>query len=456
MNDNLNYDIYPTGNPFVDNGLMVIKTWAEKKQNDSITYEDFIKAYEELIPLYLNEAWIKQSFTIFPNSPLNLPNFKGVQKLEKYKEDLEKIFNSKESEADCIYCSRNKAVDYSIMRKTIPLVGSQPLTNFYPSFQLSNLLCPVCLFTVQLSPFAMIKCAGRQLLFHSNSKKFNYRWAKEAIENLERQKAMNSLTGCIDLGIVNPYNILFEAITNIIHKFDDWDESISVRIYYFVNFNQGVEVDIFDLPSNVFLFLTMMMQNQFIAEWRKFVDIHYYRGRNNYIDPEKDEKNKRKNSKNKVYENLLNNYSITSLFYRKRKILVSWKLLETYCLEVRNMPSERLNRLKEIADKIAVIIQKHKKSRLLDLENTRNLSEFRKTLRVLAKDAYRINSDGPLFVFEDYEEVLFPDNSYWDETKTIILFRLYEVLHTWLIDQEDIKKEELPEEAVNEEHKVGV
>jgi CRISPR-associated protein Cst1 len=85
------------------------------------------------------------------------------------------------------------------------------------------------------------------------------------------------------------------------------------------------------------------------------------------------------------------------------------------------------------------------------LEKAENYNWFRNVLLRFVKDQIAQRKDEPLFTFEEYVDQLFPDGALgWKETQDLILFRIYEKLHSWLIQQgvaEELKEEEQEMEA---------
>ena len=58
------------------------------------------------------------------------------------------------------------------------------------------------------------------------------------------------------------------------------------------------------------------------------------------------------------------------------------------------------------------------------------------------KDRIKINAQDPLFTLEEFMEDLFPEgNLGWRETQDLLLFRIYENLHNWLVEQDALKSE---------------
>jgi CRISPR-associated protein Cst1 len=120
------------------------------------------------------------------------------------------------------------------------------------------------------------------------------------------------------------------------------------------------------------------------------------------------------------------------------------------------MDKERIEVIKRVADEIATVIRSDESKnpkRLGQLERANTYTAFRNTLRLIIKERIKSGAENPLFSLEEYVEKLFPEGALsWRETQDLILFRLYEVLHTWLrdkgleISEEEEKRSELETE----------
>ena len=142
--------------------------------------------------------------------------------------------------------------------------------------------------------------------------------------------------------------------------------------------------------------------------------------------------------RNDIYERLLLGRSILRYFIEdnERKTLVGWNFLEYYMKEVRDMDEKRLETIKRVSDSIADLIKMRGNTRrLIQLETAKSYSDLRNVLRLIIKDRISESLENPLFTLDEYEKNLFPDgNLSWKETQDLIIFRLYERLHTWLIE----------------------
>lgn len=119
------------------------------------------------------------------------------------------------------------------------------------------------------------------------------------------------------------------------------------------------------------------------------------------------------------------------------------------------MNQNRINAIKKVADAIAESIEKTGRDRRLrQLEMAKTYREFQNVLLFIIKDRLKHGEPDPLFTIDDYLNYLFPYSedgiSPWNETRYLLLFRIYELLHEWLKDSEiieEIFQDELSEDT---------
>ncbi len=210
-------------------------------------------------------------------------------------------------------------------------------------------------------------------------------------------------------------------------------------MYHFTNYNQGPDLDIYRVPTPVFRFLAYVKEPSMVSEWKKIV-------RRGYFNWDKiKEEDEYKNRGNSVYINLLKGYSIVKYFIdnKNRQVYGDWELLTFYLTEVRNMGDKRLDTLKKVGDTLSEYIKDNKNiKRLNQLEMASNFASFRNQLRFIEKDRIKLSAQDPLFTLEEFMEDLFPEgNMGWRETQDLLLFRIYENLHNWFVEQDALKSE---------------
>lgn len=87
---------------------------------------------------------------------------------------------------------------------------------------------------------------------------------------------------------------------------------------------------------------------------------------------------------------------------------------------------------------------------LKELEMASNYNNFRNILRKILKNKINMGDEELLFTFDEYVISLFPEgNMTWRETQDLLLFRIYENLHDWLIENQYV--EEVTEDEILEE-----
>lgn len=441
-----------TGNPFVDAGIWAICEWSGRKKPEEITVEDLREIKQDVISIYLSPEWAKSLYSIFPNNAVTNPSVKNKnQRLLEYLESLiSQIEPLNMYEAgNCVTCGRRN-VEKVRTKTEIPLIGSGGMINYFPNGQSGADYCPSCTFAVQFSPLVSYACV-KLLLLHSNSEKVMHYWAEKSIKDVRRQILANNFSGCFDEGYKNPVNALFHIIEDIILQYEEnWVvENPSINMYHYTNFIQGPDLNIYMVPTPVFRFLAFVKQSEQFSEWMKIV-------RRGYFSGDKIKKgDEYKNRGNSVYTNLLKGHSIVKYFIdnKARKVCGDWQLLEYYLTEVRNMGGKRLDTLKKVGDSISDYIKDTQNIKKLNqLEMASNFATFRNILRLIEKDRIKRGSQDSIFTLEEFMEDLFPEgNMGWRETQDLLLFRIYENLHNWLVGQDDLKSELISSEEEDEE-----
>lgn len=448
-----------TGNPFVDSGIAAILAHRKKRKPEDITQGDLRTMSGFIQEVYISDKWKKGMYSIFLNYPLNQPSYKTeVKKREKLKEFVESLLNAVEPtgvNGNCIACGRRN-INKRKNRQHVPMTGSGGALNFFSFTADGADYCDTCAFVIQCSPLTYYAC-GKLALLHSNSAKVMRRWAANTIVHVHDQVAKGNFTGCFNEGYTNPQNALFHLAQDLILKAeDDWrEDNPSLRLYHFTNYIQGPELDIYDLPAPVFRFLAEVKGHSRFRDWRQIVNRGFYfmkKGQQINLSVKGKPESDFKNSKNTVYQNLLAGRSILLRFLniRLHKAYGDFSLLEVYLTEVLAMDKIRIETIKKVADEIAEFIRQSPKgkNRLRNLEASVKFRDFCNVLRRISKERIALNPEKPLITFDEFAEHLFPEGALtFGETRYLILFRLYEQLHDWLLEQ-GITEDETEEEIV--------
>ena len=464
------------GNPFVDAGICGICEWLERRpQPEEITTTDLEVMVEEFVPMAAK--WEKWGSIFTLNHPLTNPSKKKDERPVHFREMLlDYIHNVKELDqiGDCMGCGRRDVGSIPLLDKTgVPLTGGKN-SNFFPAFSEGIGYCPACSFAIQFLPFSLVatgKNGGRFLMLHSKSWELMQIWTICCINGIKQQYSQQQSGECFKPDYENSRNGLFYMVREMIIELEEMqlydeitDKDVSMEIYSFTNNNQFPDVEMFYIPSPIFQFLCAAEQNPYKEAWHEIVQIGYGRGKS-----EKDYKK----SRNLVYEYLLEDRSIRGFFLSRRtqKHRGNWELFSLYLQEVRNMKPTRIKKIKQVGDLIAESIRKSEKrglNRLRDLENATTYFDCRSVLLRIIRDRIDQKEPEPLFSFDDCVEHIFVsadtaqswsdelddgeldeeqkeqlihsinDNvRFWRETRDLLLFRIYEQLHSLLTEQED-------------------
>ena len=441
-----------TGNPFVDAGIWAICQWSEKRKPEDLDKEDLRKIIEDVVPLYLTDKWNSSTLhgMIFPNhGKISNPGLKRYSYNERKNKALDYFNNLIEDSSplgnsgNCTACGR-RDTKQRITKSEVPLTGSKHLINFFSFGTDGADYCPACVFAIQFSPLVLYQC-GKLLLVHSNSDKIMYSWSKKAIHNIQEQMLTKSYTGCFNEDFTNARNALFHIIQDIILDYDtNWlDEKPSINLYHFTNYNQPNPecLSIYHVPTSVFRFLAYVKQYEKYNDWKKIVKKGYHTKKGYKVNWEKfKDVDVYRKFENYVYNNLLENKSIIRYFFNRknREVIGDWILFTFYLKEVRKMDNKRLETLKRVGDDLSEYIKlTDNTKRMVGLETAKNYNSFRNVLRKIIKDRIKSNAEKPLFSLEEYIEDMFPDgNLGWRETQDLLLFRIYENLHDWMMSKE--------------------
>jgi CRISPR-associated protein Cst1 len=449
-----------TGDPFVDAGITAIelvtgKLWCE------ITEPEFKKAANDLVTLYLTPAWSKDLISIFPNSTYiqTARNYNKKEKSCEFLFDLiEGLGISQKHSNNCIFCGAkafNRKDNSAFVKTQIPLVGSSSFTNFFPSFQNGISICARCALAFQFAPLVSYRAGGKPCVISCNNPEILKELGREALHYINEQRVLGvyqskEISGIYDEKFRSPQNALFHLAYKITRSYRNKGiagENEEITIYHVDNYNQNPKgVSIYNLPNSVFRFVALVMSSpEYRESWFRLLARHYTK-----FKKESDDLPFWKASLNLIHNQLLNNQSILWAFRddETRTLTIPFVVIERYMGLVRGMNKQRIEKIKNLADRIAECIEKSgDKKRVMALQSAKDLVSFRNQLRLILRDWQKQGQSGPLTSFDDYIEVVIPgDYTGWTEVRDLIVIRLYEKLHHMLAresasDEQDETKE---------------
>ncbi|MBC8521876.1 MAG: type I-B CRISPR-associated protein Cas8b1/Cst1 [Methanomicrobia archaeon] len=437
------------GDPIVDSGLMAIKLLTKRELYDCST-EDLKKVSDDLVNLYLTPAWYKEIQSIFPNSTYINPAFDDDDKEANSKEFLHELtdnINNFDADAGyCIFCGKPayKRLDGKPFTKTqIPLIGSSKYTNFFPSFKNGIDICARCALAVQFAPLLFYKTGGKPSAISCNNKDVIKAFGMECIEYINRQKVLNAFksketSGTFDEGFKSPQNALFHLAYKLSVEYRSiLKENEEIVIYRIDNYNQNPSgVSIHKLPNNVFKFVISMMKSpEYKKIWYELLSKHYRK------EVTKNGLPIWKVHRNTIHDNLLNNKTILWAFRddKAKELTVPFIIVERYMDLVRNMNKQRIEAIKNLADKIAICIEEMRdKRRVNDIVSAKDLPTFRNQLRHIFRDWQKLGKEEPMVTYDEYIATVIPgDYSGWREVRDLMVIRLYEKLHDMLSTEKE-------------------
>lgn len=430
------------GDPFVDTGILAIELMI-KKPFGVCTPEDLKSVADTLIDIYLTPAWRKELYSIFPNSTY-IQSSRGYDHLGRSKEFLYGLIDGMYSTSGfttfCCYCGSPAHEGMSFYKTHVPLVGSGSFTNYFPSFKNGLNICARCALAIQFAPLLWYKAGGKPCLVSSNNHTIIQEFGAEVFRTIRSRLASGEYNsrdnpGLFDEEFKSPQNALF----HLAYKFGKnycmrgiCKPNDSIMLYHIDNYNQNpVGIRIYSLPSNIFLFVASMMNSpEYRSTWFTLLDRYYARVEG------AEELPVWKTKDNTIHAFLLDGKSILWAFKddRTKMSTMPWAVVEGYMRSVRGMNQQRIDRIRDMSDNIALCIRESKKPRrILDVAAAKDLPSFRNQLQLIMKDWQKLGKEGPLATFDDYTAVLLPgDYRGWTEVRDLMVVRLYEQLHDLL------------------------
>lgn len=422
-------------------GQEMMAAMARVDRVEQLSDSDVEPFLPRLVKLYFQSAWNKAMYSIFPNSPLTNPATKNRK--ATYLNLVQHWFYLAASpqqeviaETSCSACA--KPAQVYVSRTFFPMTDFEG-GNFQSHNSPGIPLCAACALAVQFMPLGVAKVGGKLALPHFSDPHAQFNWSEWCWRQVLLSETTEA-TGPVEAGTARSVNAFFTLVERLLQESSTREiPDSSITLYLFTNYNQGPEVELHYLPTEVFRFIKQAMAPSLRSTWRQVVRRGYLQ-KSKKIDPETlDETEQLQKRNNQVYERLLREQSISAYFVdrRQRRPIGDWLLFKVYLKEVRGMEAPRLDSLRALGDRVADIIR-NKRKRLLSLERANKKGEFIEQLYRLSKDAAAIGQDRPLITFEELVQDLFPHDpekyESWREVKWLLLFRVYEVLFDELKD----------------------
>lgn len=439
------FDLRQTGDPFVDVGGFAIKALQEIFPNKSIS-----ELIEYVINIYVKQ-WSGKLHTYFLNSSITQPAFDSNKKITetlKYYKSLIEDTNTEAKFGTCRILGKETRL-YPAGRNNHMMSASGSFINFHSSYESGLYISKEALIRVFFVPIGVCFVGDKIALLQCNNQQVSFFLIKKNVEDNIKNIASNLAEGTLksEFGIVS--NALFNyadvCIDNL--KIANSDENdytsndIQLNMYHFTNFGASPDIAIHSFSNILFRFYAFAI-TKYKQEWNGFINQHYKSSKfkDAQFDIAKQEwvnKSERLSINSyKIWYNpilikLLKNESIIGYLCRwSRKNKFSFNIVEIYCINILKMDKYTIQKIKELSDFILTDKSDDEiKKAMVRLNGLKTGGEFRFYLVKLIKENYEAKNPNPLITIEDYIFYLFPDGSFWKDTRDLLLIAIYQKLH---------------------------
>jgi len=438
----------PVGDPMVEIGRLGLVEFCGKDRFDG--FEELEQEVIKLFNIYtfktsgrIGQVFSSNSKFTHNSTSKNL-NERLRQALVLY-DDLIK----ESHDGYCLSCGKKDNL-CSVSKTIFPLTTGNSNANFTSNFSNKFLMCKICMTSLFFAPINMQKTAGRMGFMISNNQEINRFWSEENIDKFNANIVKN-----LDSLVDSKINIFENFIYNIIEELQEEELFGDITFYLISNVDKGSEVNVIHIVENQIRFINSVAPKFFKNslptkakdEWNYLLFKYSskdksgkFRTRKENIDGKTktikfneeiiDNKQYKSTIKyfNPLISNFIQNKSLLG-FFKKNK--TSWHLTEIYLKEIRGMREERLEAIKNIAEKLMLLNENDDKKFIrkvvFPIEKTKSQSELRTKLREFMRKLLVI-SEEPLLTAEDMVFRILPQGESWHETKDILLIALYEKL----------------------------
>lgn len=438
--------IKPTGDPFIDVGGYVIQLLGERFPDKSI-----FELIEYATNVYVKQ-WGGKLHTYFLNSTITQPAYNTERKIAETLKYYRGMIEETHNEFKAGYC-RILGIEtklYSAGRHNHMMISSGTFVNFNSNYEDGLYLSKEALVRIFFIPLGVCFVGNKIALLQCN-----YDIVYEYLVKLNVNENLRNISSGISSETLksthnNISNALFgyadDCLNNISIAVDDDDDQIALKdvqlnMYHFTNYADKVDIELQTFSNLLFKFYAHCKKN-YSKEWNAFVNQHYKYSK--FKDAQFDEKSQEwYNNKdrlsyldykiwnNPILNKLIKNISIISHLCKwSKKHKFSFDIIEIYCINILKMEKYTIKKIKELADFILTDKSDDQiKKSVVRLNGLKSSGEFRGYLIKLIKDNYEAKNPNPLITLEDYVFYLFPDGTFWKDTRDLLLISIYQKLH---------------------------
>lgn len=474
-----------TGHPLYDVGVATVTAFAGKFEPYQVTESDLERVASYLEREYTREplkSFLGVAFTT--NAWFNQPAF--ARQPEKRREYAQRVLRSygKESPAEkCVFTGLPAtAVAFSdklppgrAYRQHIPMLTGEGVINYFPWGDAGLSLSGEAALCIQAFPLGCAKCGGKLLAVHSDNNDLILDFAMSFLENNRKALLLAQGEGSRKMPEArsSARTLLIQVFMEIEQRRQEEAQErrpSSVTAYHLSNSGQSNPLDernppleIYYFPLELTSFLSFLVSPVYRQEWQAIAErawrLNLPARKKKQSEGEEGEDSRPR--RNYLYEDLFNlpgnaNGFIRRYFLRipvrnrpeddpRRQYslrdeasLVSWKITELFLWKVMNMNKERIQHIKEFADRLSIYVKdENAGSFFKTLYSEKNYYYFRNAL--LKANMFNVKKGKPplitlepyIEIFEEGNEVARPN---WLLARDLVLIRMIEQLYNlgWL------------------------
>jgi CRISPR-associated protein Cst1 len=474
-----------TGHPFVDVGLATIAAFNSKRKPEELSDQDLNQVSDYITREYVRQPLRSFLTVVFPNSGFTQPAFFNAPERQlDYADRVLRSYSSEMAVLDerCVFTG-DPAVAVAFgdkeglplgraFRQHVPLTTGEDVVNFHPYGDSGLPVSGKAMLAIQAFPLGCAKVAGRLLIVHSDNPELTLHFARTFLT--ENRKAVQLAQAANSSKMPEPNlrqrTLLIETLLEAdMMRVEAQQEQrpFTVTAYHLSNSGQGPGLDIYHLPMQTIRFLREMEKATYRGEWHKIV-------RRAWEVPAKDKEGKRnpdqifQPTRNWLYEDLFDlpdnaTHFIRTYFlrialkYARDKTdprqdyslaedvnLVSWKITAKFLGRILNMDGERIEQIREVADRLAGYVSSQNDKRFFRNFFTEQNYDYFRTALLKVNLAHVSRGNPPIVTFDPYIHVFEEGTEVarrdWRLARDLVLIRMIEQLHQmgWLGQNQEV------------------
>jgi CRISPR-associated protein Cst1 len=497
----------------MDVGIAAVCAMVGKQGPGEVTSEDLDEAAKEMEEYYFSGLMTSYLTCVFMNSEYVQPG-SGPKKEESRRRYARRVLYGERGEADagaegqvCVFSG--EPATHLIHRGQMPLLTGEDVLNFYPGGGGALPIAAPDLRALQALPLGGRRTEGKLLIAHADDGAVTVELARLYVDDNRRllglakagalplregpDESLRREQGAWDTVKKRPKYPDAKSAQSLITAdlIDVWDQkrlsledarSVSITVYWLSSSGQGPSLEVFPLPSNLVQFLALAGRTETRTAWRRLVGLGWQRpGKEAKGEAEEGEGKKKKRAKtegvrggpgrsrNAVLADLLAIYEAgfcdlgAGRRFLRRHLLselrgrieraqdCDWSLVSLFLQEVFGMERERVEAIRNFADRLAEHIRRRNDKGLFrSVVYAKAAWEFRNALTKAQRNEAQGNSQ-LLFGLDEYLAVFEAEGNVgrleWSLTRDLISIRLVEQLYKLGFLSKDLLGEEEVEEA---------